>query len=755
MAHPPSSSSSQLSSPLSSSRPPRNSTSTIQCDGASFDLISGGCQHTAGDSYRKIGARSFASSLALVVITIVLTLAVVFATGSGGLGVGAPTYTNAGSYNSNNDDAPFVLRRRTSEGPPAIISSTVLCNLEYCKTNFESSICPPIVEENDPFASIPIFVQGLILLVLLSFSGLFSGLTLGLMSLDLTGLEIVMAGDDPDAVRYAEKIYPLRKQGNLLLCTLLLGNTVVNSAMSIFSAAIFNGAVGLFTSTILIVVFGEILPQALCSRYALRIGSAAVPTVKVIKFLLYIFTYPLAKGLDLLLGRELATTYSNTEMIELLNVHLKANIIDQDEANAMAGALTYKNIQVKDAMTAMEQTFMLRVDEKLSFETIGKIFKTGYSRIPVFEISRNNIIGLLFVKDLIFMDPDDCVPVRSFIQIFGRNVHLVWPDDTLGEVLGYLKKGKSHLAVVRDVNNKDPSQDPFYEVKGIITLEDIVERIIGDSIVDETDAYVDSNQSVKVERGEAFEWARLRLLDTKIVDEMLSESEINAITAHLKTNHPETFEQLTDSKLSRLVSSTPVTTLPTATQDLDKKLPNQLIYEKNVSNDAFTLILSGKVTILVGSENFRSDVSSWSVLGGRALLENQWVPDYHAYVSDGPCRCIQIHRAGFIVAADESVFEKTMIESNALRNPRTSTSHWTEIKSTTSSVEGAEEARSICSTMEDVVPNRRKNVLARLFSSSENLGETHDEIDFVVKIPSEEKSSSNLGDVEKEDYANE
>jgi metal transporter CNNM len=477
--------------------------------------------------------------------------------------------------------------------------------------------------------------------------------------------------------------------------------------------------------------------------------------VKVIKFLLYVFTYPLAKGLDLLLGRELATTYSNAEMIELLNVHLKANIIDQDEANAMTGALTYKTIQVKDAMTAMEQTFMLGVDEKLSFETIGKIFKTGYSRIPVFEITRNNIIGLLFVKDLIFMDPEDCVPVRSFIQIFGRNVHLVWPDDTLGEVLGHLKNGKSHLAVVRDVNNKDPSQDPFYEVKGIITLEDIVERIIGDSIVDETDAYVDSNQSVKVERGEAFEWARLRLLDTKIVDEMLTASEINAITAHLKTNHSETFEQLTDSKLSRLVSSTPVTTLQTATQDLDKKLPNQLIYEKDVSTDAFTLILSGKVTILVGSENFRSDVSSWSVLGGKALLENQWAPDYHAYVSDGPCRCVRIHRAAFIEASDASVFERSMIESSALRNPRTSTSYWTEIKSTTSSVDGVEDARSICSTMEDKVPNRRKNVLARLFSSSENLGETDDEIDSVVKIPSEEQSSSNLGDAEKDEYANE
>ena len=151
-----------------------------------------------------------------------------------------------------------------------------------------------------------------------------------------------------------------------------------------------------------------------------------------------------------MLGRELATTYSNAEMIELLKVHVKENLIDQEEANAMTGALTYKNVQVKDAMTAMEQTFMLGVDDKLSFDTIGKIFKTGYSRIPIFEISRNNIVGLLFVKDLIFLDPEDCVPVRSFIQIFGRNVHQVWPDDILGDVLAVLKMGKSHLGTQAD-----------------------------------------------------------------------------------------------------------------------------------------------------------------------------------------------------------------------------------------------------------------------------------------------------------------
>jgi len=93
---------------------------------------------------------------------------------------------------------------------------------------------------------------------------------------------------------------------------------------------------------------------------------------------------------------------------------------------------------------------------------------------------------LLFVKDLIFIDPEDNTRVSDFVDIFSRGLHVVWPDDSLGDVLRELKSGKSHMALVRDVNNEDESQDPFYEVKGIITLEDIIEEIIGDEIVDET-----------------------------------------------------------------------------------------------------------------------------------------------------------------------------------------------------------------------------------------------------------------------------
>lgn len=117
---------------------------------------------------------------------------------------------------------------------------------------------------------------------LICLSALFSGLTLGLLGLDVNELEIVREAGSPEDKRNAERIQPLRKKGNLLLCTLVVGNVAVTALVSILLADLAGGLEGFFISTVLITVFGEVVPQAICSRYALSIGARAVPLVRVI-----------------------------------------------------------------------------------------------------------------------------------------------------------------------------------------------------------------------------------------------------------------------------------------------------------------------------------------------------------------------------------------------------------------------------------------------------------------------------------------
>jgi metal transporter CNNM len=530
----------------------------------------------------------------------------------------------------------------------------------------------------------------------LCFSALFSGLTLGVLGLDLTGLEIIMEGDDPKSAAYARKIYPIRKRGNLLLCTLLLGNTAVNSLLSILLAGYAGGIVGFFASTLSILLLGEIIPQAICSRHGLMIGSYAVPVVKVIMIAFFPVAYPISWILDRCLGKEITTTYSSSELKKLLQIHVAENKMDPETANTMTGALKYKEMLVQDVMTPLKNTFMIDSSEKLNFETIARIFKAGYSRIPVYEINpvrilapypmqrnqlygsnhfiyffrplQNNVIGLLFVKDLIFIDPEDETRVSDFVDIFGRGVHVVWPDDKLGDVLRELRQGRSHMALVRGVNNDDETQDPFYEIRGIITLEDIIEEILGTEIVDETDAFLDGSHAVKLDREDALKFARLRLLDSKIVDERLTLDETKAVTAHLWKNHSSVVSLLTENQLQRLVAETPVSILPTATQKIGEALPADLLYQKGVSSDVCTLILAGKVCVLVGQDQFRSDVSSWSLLGAGALKDPDYAPDFSAYVSDGPCRCLRFTRSRFVAAIDASVFERQSASHHAESN---------------------------------------------------------------------------------------
>lgn len=120
-----------------------------------------------------------------------------------------------------------------------------------------------------------------LIVTLVILSGLASGLTLGLLGLDNAHLQVLIEQDTPDEesrrqAHYARKIAPLRRKGNLLLTTLLIGNVAVNAALSIVLSDLTDGLLGFLISTMLIVMLGEIIPQSICSRYGLMIGAQAI-----------------------------------------------------------------------------------------------------------------------------------------------------------------------------------------------------------------------------------------------------------------------------------------------------------------------------------------------------------------------------------------------------------------------------------------------------------------------------------------------
>ncbi|MBU2025221.1 DUF21 domain-containing protein, partial [Patescibacteria group bacterium] len=189
----------------------------------------------------------------------------------------------------------------------------------------------------------------LTILVLICLSGLFSGLTLGFLGLDAS--ELKRKADLGD--QRAKKIYSVRKNGNLLLCTLLIGNVAVNSAISIVLSDITSGVLAGVLATFLIVVFGEIFPQATFYRYAMKIGHYTVWLVKFFIFIFYPVCWPLSKILDKILGQEIPKVWSRAELREIIKYHEDSSLsdINSDEERIMLGALSYSQKKVAHVMT--------------------------------------------------------------------------------------------------------------------------------------------------------------------------------------------------------------------------------------------------------------------------------------------------------------------------------------------------------------------------------------------------------------------
>jgi metal transporter CNNM len=317
-------------------------------------------------------------------------------------------------------------------------------------------------------------MEYIISLLLLALSALFSGLTLGLLSLDIHTLRRQSELGNEDAI----KLFPIRKEGNLLLSTLLLSNVAVNTALAVFLGSIASGVVAGVLATTLIFLFGEIIPQAVISRYALWFGAQTAWFVRILIIVLYPLTFPIAYSLDRLLGKELPTFYSKNELMQIISEHedSEESPIDEDEERILHGALMFSHRRVSEVMTPLNQVVMYDEKQILDKKFREEMAEKGFSRYPVYRNKQSKIVGILYTKDVL-MEPRN-VAVGKAEEAFETNFLEVSSHEMLDTLLTRMLKRKLHMGIV--LNNAR-------KCIGVVTLEDIIEEIIQQEIEDEDD----------------------------------------------------------------------------------------------------------------------------------------------------------------------------------------------------------------------------------------------------------------------------
>ncbi|WZZ20939.1 hypothetical protein YC2023_122326 [Brassica napus] len=329
---------------------------------------------------------------------------------------------------------------------------------------------------------------------MLSCKGLMSGLTLGLMSLSLVELEVIAKAGEPNDRRNAEKILPLVKNQHLLLCTLLIGNALAMEALPVFVDSLLPAWGSVLISVTLILAFGEIIPQAVCSRYGLSIGAKLSILVRFIVIVFFPLAYPISKA-----G--------------------KGGELTHDETTIISGALDMSHKSAKDAMTSVSKIFSLDINSRLDEKTMGLIASEGHSRIPVYSVDPTVIIGYILVKNLIKVRPEDETPIRDLpirrmpshmAAVVGTknctNTNTPVHDKSINGTDN--KDGNVVLSIPvmnsSEVNHQSPIRyidsiaDEDEEVIGIITLEDVMEELIQEEIFDETDRYVEVHKRITI-----------------------------------------------------------------------------------------------------------------------------------------------------------------------------------------------------------------------------------------------------------------
>ncbi len=321
------------------------------------------------------------------------------------------------------------------------------------------------------------------MIILVLFSAFFSGAETAFSSLNRVKLKSMMR--DGKSNRKIERALALSENYDTVLSTVLIGNNIVNIACTSLATLFFTGILGdnsdlgatvsTIVMTIVVLICGEVTPKTFAKERAEKVAIVISP---VVKFLAVVFT-PLNfffKGWKLLMNKVFKTGGVNTVTEEELKTYVDeahtGGEIDENESELIRSSIEFDDIDVGDIL--VPRVDVEAVDKYAPLGEIERVFNsTNFSRLPVYINDIDNIVGVIHHRDFESARKRNLKSLRTIL----KPVPAVSPDTKISKLLRIFQKNKTHLAVVID---------EFGGTEGIVTLEDILEELVGE-IWDEHD----------------------------------------------------------------------------------------------------------------------------------------------------------------------------------------------------------------------------------------------------------------------------
>ncbi|MDO5095667.1 MAG: hemolysin family protein [Peptostreptococcaceae bacterium] len=342
-----------------------------------------------------------------------------------------------------------------------------------------------------------IAIEIIVLVVLILLSGFFSASETALMSLSKIRLKHMVESN----VKNANKIEELLDRPDKMLGSILLGNNAVNiAATSVATALVIllfpngRGGVAFVTAimTVLILVFGEITPKSLAVEYTEKISLFVARPIlflsKLFSPLIFLLTKITAFIIRLFGGEvNVKKPFITTEELRtLVDVSSQEGILEHDEKEMIYNIFEFSDLRIKDVM--VQRMDMLSVPIDATYAEVIEMFNSKkFSRLPVYDDTIDNIVGILYSKDLFFKDVTDGISPEEFsVKDYMREPFNTFEFIKINDFFKQMQGNRNHLAIVLD---------EYGGVAGLVTMEDIVESIFGE-INDEFDEIADSDVEV-------------------------------------------------------------------------------------------------------------------------------------------------------------------------------------------------------------------------------------------------------------------